>query len=64
MSIYIQIFIICYFILYIIINKLSKEIRHCERGFYVGDSRNLCLMKSPNATRYNGRTWSILRKAS
>lgn len=27
-----------------------------------GDSRNLCLMKSPNATGYNGRTWPILRK--
>ncbi len=26
-------------------------------------SRNLCLMKFPNATGYNGRTWPILRKA-
>ena len=26
-------------------------------------SRNLCLMKFPDATGYNGRTWPILRKA-
>ena len=48
------------------------KILHYERGFCMcftrnvlswGDSRNLCLMKSPNATGYNGRTWPILRKA-
>ncbi|EDV01832.1 hypothetical protein BACCOP_01102 [Phocaeicola coprocola DSM 17136] len=51
-------------------NRKVVKILHYERGFYVlyekrpvmGRFRNLCLMKSPNATGYNGRTWPILRK--
>ena len=52
-------------------NRKVVKILHYERGFYVltrnvlswESSRNLCLMKFPDATGYNGRTWPILRKA-
>ena len=52
-------------------NRKVVKILHYERGFYVlyekrpvmVDSRNLYLMRSPNATGYNGRIWPILRKA-
>lgn len=51
-------------------NRKVVKILHYERVFMCftrnvlswGDSRNLCLMKFPNATGYNGRTWPILRK--
>lgn len=53
-------------------NRKVVKILHYERGFFMcftrnvlswESSRNLCLMKLPNATGYNGRTWPILRKA-
>ena len=53
-------------------NRKVVKILYCKRGFYVlyekrpviwASLRNRCLMRSPNATGYNGRTWLILRKA-
>lgn len=52
-------------------NRKVVKILHYERGFMCftrnvllwESSSNMCLMRSPNATGYNGRTWPILRKA-
>ena len=42
-------------------NRKVVKILHYERGFYNvlswESSRNRYLMRSPNATGYNGRTW-------